>query len=176
MWEPLVKIRPIIVFNGHDCCDYTGERDDIGYALHWISMHISSMPYLLSLHFINMWKPYTSEEGLPFIEFPTRISSQIVWNMILIVSFPIFLLAAFGLLVTWKRWKKHLFVVYLVIALNIIQNVAFYASSRFRAPIVPLLVLLVGGAFWLVTYNEPRTRNYILCEKAKREGLQGTSL
>src|SRR5205085_4102908 len=104
MWEPLVKIRPEIDFHGHNCCDYTGEADNTAYALHWISTHISSMPYLLSLHFINMWKPYTSEEGLPFIEFPTRISSRVVWNMIFIVSFPIFLLAAFGLFVTWKRW------------------------------------------------------------------------
>ena len=175
MWEPLVNIRPEIDFHGHNCCDYTGEADNTAYALHWISTHISSMPYLLSLHFINMWKPYTSEEGLPFIEFPTRISSRVVWNMIFIVSFPIFLLAAFGLLVTWKRWKKYLFVVYVVIALNIIQNVAFYGSSRFRAPIEPLLVLLVGGAIWWLTCNEPGTRRYNLRKKAGREGLQVTS-
>jgi 4-amino-4-deoxy-L-arabinose transferase-like glycosyltransferase len=164
IWEPQAKIRPKI-----------GAADNTAYALHWISTHISSMPYLLSKHFINMWEPSTSEEGLPFIEFPTRISSQIVWNMILIVSFPIFLLAAFGLLVTWKRWKKHLFVVYLVIALNIIQNVVFYGNSRFRAPIEPLLVLLVGGAIWWLTCNEPGTRRYIFRKKARREGLQVTS-
>ena len=164
IWEPQAKIRPKI-----------GAADNTAYALHWISTHISSMPYLLSKHFINMWEPHTYEEGLPFIEFPTRISSQIVWNMLLIVSFPIFLLAAFGLLVTWKRWKKHLFVVYLVIALNIIQNIAFYGNSRFRAPIEPLLVLLVGGAIWWLTCNEPGTRRYIFRKKARREGLQVTS-
>jgi 4-amino-4-deoxy-L-arabinose transferase-like glycosyltransferase len=27
MWEPLVKIRPIIDFHDHNCCDYTGEAD-----------------------------------------------------------------------------------------------------------------------------------------------------
>jgi 4-amino-4-deoxy-L-arabinose transferase-like glycosyltransferase len=175
IWEPLEKIRPKIDFHGHSCCDYTGEADHINYALHWISTHISSMPYLLSLHFINMWKPYTGEAGFPFEEFPTRISSQIVLNMIPIMYVPIFLLAAFGLLVTWKRWKKHLFVVYLVIALNIIQNVAFYGSSRFRAPIEPLLVLLAGGAIWWLTCNEPGTRRYIFRKKVKREGLQVTS-
>ena len=175
IWEPLNKIRPKIDFHGHSCCDYTGDADNTAYALHWISTHISSMPYLLGLHFINMWKPYTSEDGLPFIEFPTRISSQIVWNMILIMSFPIFLVAAFGLVVTWKRWKKHLFVVYLVIALNIIQNVAFYGSSRFRAPIEPLLVLLVGGAIWWLTNNEPGTGRYIFRKKAGHERLHVTS-
>ncbi|TMD45332.1 MAG: hypothetical protein E6I90_07545 [Chloroflexi bacterium] len=81
--------------------------------------------------------------------------------MIFIVSFPIFLLAAFGLLVTWKRWKKYLFVVYVVIALNIIQNVAFYGSSRFRAPIEPLLVLLGGGAIWWLTCNANFTAHSI---------------
>ena len=85
--------------------------------------------------------------------------------VIFIVSFPIFLLAAFGLLVTWKRWKKYLFVVYVVIALNIIQNVAFYGSSRFRAPIEPLLVLLVGGAICWLTCNEPGTRRYTFGKK-----------
>lgn len=175
IWEPLNKIRPPIDFHGHGCCDYTGEGDNTAYALHWISTHLSSMPYLLSLHFINMWKPFTSEDGFPFIQFPTRISSQIVFNMIRIVSIPIFLLAAFGLLVTWKRWKKHLCVVYLAIALHILENVVFYGSSRFRAPIEPLLVLLIGGAIWWLTCDEPGTRRDIFRKKAKRERIQVTS-
>ncbi len=65
-----------------------------------------------------------------------------------LMSFPVFFLAAFGLVATWKRKKNQLVVVYLVIALTIAVNVAFYGSPRYRAPIEPLLVLLVGGALW----------------------------
>jgi hypothetical protein len=63
-------------------------------------------------------------------------------------------------LVTWKRRKKELLVVYLVIATTIAQNIAFYGNSRFRAPIEPLLVLLAGGAiWWLVSHFSSAFRN-----------------
>ncbi len=60
------------------------------------------------------------------------------------------LLAAVGLVLTWQRWRE-LLIIYQMIALNIVQCLVFYGSMRFRAPIEPLLLLLVGGALWWLT-------------------------
>lgn len=170
MWMPLDLVSPPIDFHGHNCCDYTGEADNTQYALHWIQTHINDMPYLLSLHFINMWTPYTSEDGLPMREFPTRLSSHVVWDMMWIMSPLVFLFAALGLLATWRRWKKQFLVLYLVIILTVLQNVVFYGSSRFRAPIEPMLVVLVGGAVWWLVYNETGIVHTLL----KKKAAQGT--
>ncbi len=58
MWVPGNLIRPPIPQHVHH--SYMGEDENHAYALHWIQTHFSSMPRLLGLHFINMWKPYTS--------------------------------------------------------------------------------------------------------------------
>lgn len=149
---------PQVVFKGKDTGQYTVEDDQIAtnYALHWIGMHWRDMPRLLGLHLINMWAPYTSiEGGLPFREFPTRFSSQVVWYMTLLEPIPVFLLASLGLLVTWRYRKKQLLIVYIVIALTIVENLVFWGNMRFRAPIEPLLVLLAGGVLWWFTDDEP---------------------
>lgn len=127
------------------------------YALHWIKGHLSSMPYLFGLHFINTWIPYTSEEGLPMIQFPTRLSSQIVWDMVWYVTPIVYLLAAAGLVATWRRWKQDLIVVYLVVVFTVGINVVLYGSSRFRAPIEPFLILLTGGCIWWLSQHLPNT-------------------
>jgi len=81
-------------------------------------------------------------------EFPDRLSSQVLRIMIPLMSIPIFIMAALGLLVTWKRRKKELLAVYLVIGFIMGQNLVFYSNMRFRAPLEPFLVLLTGGALW----------------------------
>jgi 4-amino-4-deoxy-L-arabinose transferase-like glycosyltransferase len=149
---------PQVVLKGKDTAQYTVEDDQIAtnYALHWIGMHWRDMPRLLGYHLINMWAPFTSiEHGLPFREFPTRFSSQVVWYMTLLMPIPIFLLAYFGLVVTWRYRKKQLLIVYIVIGLTILENLAFWGDMRFRAPIEPLLVLLAGGVLWWFTDDEP---------------------
>ncbi|MBO0780748.1 MAG: glycosyltransferase family 39 protein [Ktedonobacteraceae bacterium] len=147
MWIPRGSIKPRPV-NMHSCCDSEADKEGAAYALHWIRANLSKMPYLLSLHFINMWTPYTSEEGLPVREFPTRLSSKIVWAMMQIMPVVVFILAALGLLGTWRRLRKDLLVIYLMLLLTILVNVVFYGSMRFRAPVEPLLVLLAGGSIW----------------------------
>jgi hypothetical protein len=124
------------------------DSDRLKPAETWILGHISEMPLLLGLHFRNMWIPYTSEEGLPFIEYPNLLSSQIVSHIIWIMTPFIILGAALGLIATWKRRKNEFILVYLVLIFVIISNIFFYGSSRFRAPIEPLLVLSVGGLLW----------------------------
>jgi uncharacterized membrane protein len=64
------------------------------------------------------------------------------------------------LLVTWSRHKKQLIIVYFAIGLTITQNLIFYGSMRFRAPIEPLLVLSAGGALWWLACDAPGTFRY----------------
>jgi hypothetical protein len=125
------------------------------------------MPYLLSLHFINTWKPYTSEEGLPFREFPDRTSSKIAWNLIQYMPIVIITLAALGLATTWKK-RMDLLVIYLILLLTIGVNIAFYGSMRFRAPIEPMLVILAAGAIWWLTSKDAGTL------RALRQGYSTT--
>lgn len=127
------------------------------YAVHWIRTHLSEMPYLFSLHFINMWRPYTPEAGLPMMQFPTRLSSRILRDLMNTTPIAIIFLAACGLAATMRSKWKELFAPYLVIGITIVLCVVFYGSSRFRAPIEPLLVLLTGGAIWWLTSIEPGT-------------------
>lgn len=156
MWLPPANtINP-------DFHDYTlaDEQKDTTEALRWMSTHVSEIPTLLSLHMLNMWTPYLYAHGLPFEQFPDRLSSKIMLYLIPIASLPIFLLAVAGFLVTWKRRKKQFLLIYLTIAMTILQNIAFYGSPRYRAPIEPLLVLLVGGMLWWLTCSQVGTWKY----------------
>ncbi len=131
------------------------EQANTQAALAWIRAHTDLMPALLAAHLRNMWTPYkNSYVSLPFEQFPDRPSSRLVRNILLpYMSKAVFLLAALGLLLTWRKKRRYLLGIYLTIALTIAQNVAFYGSPRFRAPIEPLLILLVGGVFWWLGYN-----------------------
>ncbi|GLV59212.1 hypothetical protein KDH_60390 [Dictyobacter sp. S3.2.2.5] len=144
LWVSTTQTKPLLDLEHHSDTDaYRTSR-----AVDWIRHHLSSMPYLLSLHFVNTWIPYTSENGLPMVQFPTRISSIIVWDMLWYIYPIILLLATLGLIMTWKRWKQELLVVYLCLLLTVGLNIALYGSSRFRAPIEPFLILLTGGCIW----------------------------
>jgi hypothetical protein len=126
------------------------------------------MPYLLSLHFKNMWEPTTFVHGLPMLEFPNRRSAQLVYALMHIMPIPIFILAGLGLVATLRRWKQ-LLLVYLVILMTIAENVVFYGSMRFRSPIEPLLVLLTGGAIWWLTSKDPGTLRSLFKKSEVRE-------
>jgi 4-amino-4-deoxy-L-arabinose transferase-like glycosyltransferase len=155
MWVPPGLVHPPIVYPHHDCCSVEGEVYSYAYAANWIHSHLSAMPYLLGMHFVNMWKPSTPEGDLPVNQFPDRPASKVVWTMMQLTPIPIFLLAAFGLFVTWKRWPQFL-IIYLVILLTIVECLVFYGSSRFRAPIEPMLVLLVAATIgWMSRFIAP---------------------
>jgi hypothetical protein len=147
MWRPPANTP---VKYTHDSIYYPPQDDtiDTQTALTWIRTHLSNLPYLFMLHFTNTWSPYEYAHGLPMEEFPDRLSSQILEKMIPLMSIPIFFMAAPGLLVTWKRRRKELLVVYLIIVFIMGQNIVFYSNMRFRAPLEPFLVLLTGGALW----------------------------
>ena len=177
--DPLVRgmWRPPPGSLNHDVSSYTPANDKVDTlrALDWIRTHLSAMPYILSLHFINTWKPYTYSHGLPFEEFPRRTASRVMFSLIPIMAIPVFLLAASGLLVTWKRRKDQLLVVYLILIMTILMNVVSYGDMRFRAPIEPFLVLLAGGfVWWLLFGRQPggKTSNGG-ADLAKRDQVKG---
>jgi hypothetical protein len=165
LWVSTGETKPALDFQHH--ADTDAYRTS--YAIHWIETHLSSMPYLLSLHFINTWIPYTSENGLPMIQFPNRLSSQIVWDMIWYVYPLILLMAVLGLVVTWRRWKQELIIMYLIILTTLVVNIVMYGSSRFRAPIEPFLVLCTCGALWWLFSSHPGTLRYRRNQKIKKQ-------
>ncbi len=138
-------------------------------AWQWMRSHISVMPHLLGLHMKNMWTPSTPEADLPMNQFPERTSSKIVLHMIPAMSYIIFVLAALGLLVTLRiKWRQLLFI-YLMILLDIAQCLYFYGSSRFRAPIEPMLVLLAIGFTWWLSLLA-RATSELLLRQGQRPG------
>jgi 4-amino-4-deoxy-L-arabinose transferase-like glycosyltransferase len=138
LWVPAGRVHPPIA------------------GLKWIRTHPDQALEIFGLHFINMWRPYTSEDGLPVREFPDRTSAKVVWSMMMIMPILVILLAFFGLLVTWKQRRQQLLIPALLVLMAIAQCIVFYGSMRFRAPIEPILVLLAGGALWWLAQRSPK--------------------
>jgi hypothetical protein len=134
-------------------CEVTREDAYKRVAEQWILAHLTVMPHLLKLHFINMWQPDTYEADLPIVRFPNHKSTQIVLLMMKTFPIGIFILAALGFLATLQRWRELLFI-YLMILLTIAECMLFYGIPRFRAPIEPMLILLAAGAIWRFTYRK----------------------
>ena len=160
----------------HDFSGYTPANDaqDTSTAFTWIGTHLSALPYLLGLHFLNMWIPYTYSHGLAFEE--SSVSSQTFLLMVVLIYVTaIFVIASavFGLICTWKRRRQQLLAVYLLLACIIGQNMIFYGDMRFRAPIEPVLVVLAGGAMWWFMQQRPRPfhgmRDYAQVEQGEEK-------
>jgi 4-amino-4-deoxy-L-arabinose transferase-like glycosyltransferase len=171
LWVSPYDIRPPIFRRGYPHCGYTCDSYEEAYVRRWIRAHPAQTLELFGLHFINMWRPYTSEEGLPVREFPDRASSKILWDMMNVLPIPIILLAFLGLLVTWRQRRQQLLLPVLLLLADIAQCIVFYGSSRFRAPIEPILVLLAGGALWWLAQRVPKMLRTQPAEGAHPEGV-----
>ncbi len=130
-------------------------------AIQWIRNNLQLMPQLLEMHFFNMWRPATYESDLPVDVFYPLRTSRIVLEMMETFPIAVFILAAFGLALTFRRWRELLFL-YLMIVLTIAQCIIFYGIPRFRAPIEPILILLGAGVAWWVTSKEPGTLHWLV--------------
>jgi 4-amino-4-deoxy-L-arabinose transferase-like glycosyltransferase len=134
-----------------DCagsCEVTRDNTYKADAVQWMETHISKMPYLLGLHFINMWQTNTQEADLAINRFPDRPVSRLVVEMMQVMTPVLFALAALGLVVTLRRRWRELLFFYMIIALTIVQCIILYGIPRFRAPIEPMLIILGAGAVW----------------------------
>ncbi len=140
-------------------CEVAREAAFNDAAKQWILHHKREMPLLLSMHFINMWQPNVAEADLPVDRYPHAPLSNVVTWMMYVTPIPIFLLAAFGLVVTFFLWRKLLFL-YFIIAMTFAEAIYFYGIPRFRAPIEPIIILLATGAlWWVVTQWRERSRS-----------------
>ncbi len=160
-WINPIVSRPDIVrpFPLHTCtpsCEVAREAAFKDAAVKWIEDNMKIMPHLLELHFINMWQPNTYEADLPIVRFPQQPSTQFVLRMMKTWPIYLFILAALGLVVTLWRWRELLFI-YFMIMLTVAQNIIYYGSTRLRAPIEPMLILLAAGFIWWLTHKEKGT-------------------
>ncbi|HVB73157.1 MAG TPA: glycosyltransferase family 39 protein [Ktedonobacteraceae bacterium] len=170
-WIDPLKSRPDVakpypLFTCTPPCEVARENAYKDAAIQWIKSHLSIMPHLLALHFINLWQPATHEADLPTDRFPGQRSSQIVLAMMETFPIPVFILALLGLAVTLWKWRELLFI-YTMIALTIGQALVFYGSARFRAPIEPMLILLATGALWFLTSRQEGTLRWIINSQRK---------
>lgn len=165
-WIDPLKSRPDVakpypLFTCTPPCEVARENAYKDAAIQWIKGHLNLMPNLLAQHFINLWRPATSEADLPIDRFPNQRSSQIVLAMMETFPIPIFILAVLGLAITLWKWRELLFI-YAIIALTIGQAIIFYGSARFRAPIEPMLILLAAGALWWLTSRQEGTLRWVI--------------
>jgi 4-amino-4-deoxy-L-arabinose transferase-like glycosyltransferase len=165
-WINPIVSRPDIVhpFPLHTCtppCEVVREAAFKAAAVKWIQDNIHTMPYLLKLHFINMWQPDTYEADLPTVRFSRQQSTQFVIHMMKTWPNYLFILAALGLVVTLWRWRELLFIYFMIIS-TIAENIIYYGSARLRAPIEPMLILLAAGFIWWLTYKEKGTLRWII--------------
>jgi 4-amino-4-deoxy-L-arabinose transferase-like glycosyltransferase len=153
--DALIKNFPLTTCTA--VCEVQREEVSKNGALQWIRAHLSVMPTMFFYHFVNFWTPNTREADLPMYRFPAQRSSQIQIILAETLPIPIFLLATLGLICTLKRRWRELLFAYALVALTLGEALVYYGSSRFRAPIEPILVLLAAGGIWWLTGNEPGT-------------------
>jgi 4-amino-4-deoxy-L-arabinose transferase-like glycosyltransferase len=149
-----------VPFTSHVCpapCEVALENAETVAAIHWVQAHPGDIPLLIYLHVRTFLTPYTHEADMPMDRFPAQRSSKIVRAMSDTFPVVVMLLAALGLVVTLRRYWRELLFVYLVILTTVVEIVVFYGSTRFRAPIEPLLILLGAGALWWLTETGPGT-------------------
>ena len=154
-------VRPFPLHTCTPSCEVAREAAFKDAAVKWIEDNIKIMPHLLKLHFINMWQPDTYEADLPIVRFPQQQSTQFVLHMMKTWPIYLFILAALGLAVTLWRWRELLFI-YFMIILTVAQNIIYYGSTRFRAPIEPMLILLAAGFIWWLTHKEKGTLRWLI--------------
>lgn len=150
-------LRPFPLYTCNAPCEVAREDASKNAALQWIKTHPSTMPILLFDHLRNFWTPYTREADLPMERFPELSASQFVHAMSETLPIAVCLLAALGLVVTLRKYWCELFFAYLVILSTLGEALVYYGSSRFRAPIEPLLILLAAGVLWWLV-NKLRLR------------------
>lgn len=154
--------KPFPVATCNAACEVTREGAEKAAAIQWIGSHRKDIPKLMVYHLRNFWTPYIPESDLPIERIPGSRAGQAVIKMSKTFPIVIFLLAALGLVATLKRYWRELLFAYLVILSTLGEILVYYGSSRFRAPIEPLLVLLAAGGIWWLTQDAPGTLRWCM--------------
>jgi len=150
---------------GHAACEVAVDNNETAIAIQWIKSHLNDIPLLMVYHLRNFFTPYTGEADMPLNRFPGGFSSKIVLAMSETFPIPIFVLAALGLIVTFRRYWPELCFAYLVVLGTLAEILVFYGNARFRSPIEPILLLLTAGALWWLTQTAPGTLRWKLSQR-----------
>jgi 4-amino-4-deoxy-L-arabinose transferase-like glycosyltransferase len=153
---------------GYTACEVAHDNAETDAAIQWVKSHLNDIPLLMVYHLRNFFTPYTGEADMPMNRFPNELSSQIVLAMSETFPIPIFLLAALGLVVTFKIYWHELFFAYCVVLSTLGEILIFYGNARFRSPIEPILILLTTGALWWLTHTEPGTLRWKLSQPGQQ--------
>ena len=153
---------------GYTPCEVAHDNAEVDTAIQWVKSHLNYIPRLMVYHLRNFFTPYTGEADLPMTRFRNQRSSQIVFAMSETFPIPILLLAALGLVVTFRRYWHELLFAYGVVLCTLGEILVFYGSSRFRSPIEPILILLATGALWWLTQAEPGTLRWKLSKRSRQ--------
>ncbi len=163
-----VLLRPFPLYTCNAVCEVQREDVSKNAALQWIRANLAALPKMLVYHFLRFWTPDTPEADMPMYRFPNQLSSHIQLFLARTSPIPIFLLAAIGLVCTLRRrWREWLFPC-AILLLTLGEALLYYGSSRFRAPIEPVLVLLAAGGLWWLTQNEVGTLRWQLRSHSSR--------
>src|SRR5579872_2380066 len=165
-YPPGTKLSVPAPCQGHAACEVATNNNETAIAIQWIKTHLTAIPLLMVYHLRNFFTPYTGEPDMPLNRFHERHSSQIVLAMSETFPIPIFLLAALGLVVTFRRYWHELLFAYLVVLGTLGEILVFYGNSRFRSPIEPILLVLTAGALWWLTQTTPGTLRWQLSQRS----------
>ncbi|HET8843040.1 MAG TPA: glycosyltransferase family 39 protein [Ktedonobacteraceae bacterium] len=168
-------LAPFPLYTCNAVCEVAREDASKSAALAWISSHTSALPQLLINRWLRFWTPNTHEADMPMHRFSSQLPAQIQLALSQNLPFVVIVMAALGLVVTLKRYWRELLFVYALLLLTIAQALIYYGSSRFRAPIEPILVLLSAGAIWWLTQSTPGTLLWRLRQHNKPKKLIDTS-
>lgn len=111
-------------------CEVAYENLERNTAIQWIRSHLKTIPRMMVYHLEGFFTPYMNEADLPLARFPNLLSSKIVLDMSKTFPIAIFLLAAFGLIATLRRYWRDLSFTYLMILATVGEIlVSFFCYS-----------------------------------------------
>src|SRR5262249_51500845 len=132
-----------------------------GRALEFIKSHPGSWLRLLWRKSLMVWNVRELEDIDDFYIYQewSRLLAWLSWLNFGAVA-P---LAAFGIVVTWQRWRR-LWLLYLMLAGLAFSVALFYVFARYRFPLVPFLVLFAGAGLAEIprVFREGRMRQLLL--------------
>ena len=113
----------------------------------WARSHPGDFARLLGAKFVRLWRPWPHAE-----------EAGIGWGNAAVagVSFvPVLLLAIWGAVITWQR-RHGVLLFYLVIGCTTVLYCLYMGVTRYRAPLMPMLLVLAGVAAERLIFRRSR--------------------
>lgn len=167
-------LAPFPLYTCDAVCEVAREDASKDAAIAWIRSHVKALPGMVWNRWLRFWTPDTHEADMPMHRFSNQLPAKIQLVLSRNLPFVIISLAAIGLFVTLKRFWRELLFSYIILLLSVAQALVYYGSSRFRAPIEPILVLLAAGAIWWLTQSAPGTLRWSVRQRRAQRTTEGS--